>query len=332
MRLFKNFNALEESAVAQAAGLERARDKKSYSCPKCGNGLSGKKGDGIRQQLYDKRLIWHCYSCGAHMSNVDVFMAARGVKDVSEAARLIEFEMPLLKDTDWTPPTPTKEKPQAQKDCSRLYSWWRHELHAFVESQGGKWRGLTYKTLFEAGVGYNPKFKSVVIPYDKTTFLWRAVEGSNKRINKGGRRQLYMATPMKAGGDTFNFMCEGEVDALSLKQVLRDCLDTVGIAATGGIGSARRVVEELNAQFGDTADKPKIFWAGDNDSREATAGMIRALREAGYPSIAFYFADGNVKLDANDFLRDNGDDELLDFLIAVVDSQWRNLSTALSVG
>ena len=328
MRLFKNFNALEEASVAQAAGLQRARDGKSYSCPQCGNGLNGGKGDGIRQKNYKGRLTWHCYSCGAHMSNVDVFMAARGVKSMSEAAGLIETELPQLKETNWMPPPPTKEKPRVQKDCSRLYSWWRAELPAFVAAQGGKWRGLTYKTLFESGVGYNPKFNSVVIPYDMSTFLWRAVEGSARRINTGGRRQLYVASPMKAGGDSFNFMCEGEIDALSLKQVLGNCFNAVGIAASGGIGSTRRVVEELNARFGDAADKPKIFWAGDNDSREATDRMIRALREAGYPSTAFYFADGNVKLDANDFLRDKGDDELLEFLIAVVDSQWHNLTTA----
>lgn len=328
MRLFKNFNALDETAVAKAAGLERARDGKSYSCPQCGNGLKGGKGDGIRQKNFNGRLIWHCYSCGAHMSNVDVFMAARGVESMSEAAGLIEVEMPLLKETDWEPPPPTKEKPQAQKDCSRLYSWWRAELSKFVEAQGGTWRGLSYKTLFEAGVGYNPKFKSVVIPYDKTTFLWRSVESSDKRINTGGRRQLYIAAPMKAGGDSFNFMCEGEVDALSLKQALNSYLEFVGIAATGGIGSARRVVEELNAQFGDTADKPKIFWAGDNDSREATDEMIRALRRAGYPSVAFYFADGNVKADANDYLRIKGDLELLSFLLAVVANFECELSTS----
>ncbi|MBR0288669.1 MAG: hypothetical protein IJQ82_06800, partial [Selenomonadaceae bacterium] len=229
MRLFENFNALDETSVAQAAGLQRARDGKSYGCPVCGRGLSGSKHfDGIKQNTFNKRRNWACFSCQRNRTNVDVFMAARGVKDVSEAARLIEIEMPLLKDTDWTPPPPTKEKPQAQKDCSRLYSWWRHELHAFVESQGGKWRGLTYKTLFEAGVGYNTEYKSVVIPYDKTTFLWRSVEGSEKRINKGGRRQLYIASPMKAGGYSFNFMCEGEVDALSLKQALNSYLEFVG--------------------------------------------------------------------------------------------------------
>ena len=88
-------NSLPEAVIARRLGLSIARDGKSFFCPDCGNG-SGKTGDGIKQTKLKGKLMWHCYRCGGHWSNVDLVALVEGISpnDTSELAKKLEELFP----------------------------------------------------------------------------------------------------------------------------------------------------------------------------------------------------------------------------------------------
>ncbi|MBR4904446.1 MAG: hypothetical protein IKZ53_07220 [Selenomonadaceae bacterium] len=95
MNIFDEVNSLPEALVAQRLGLATARDGKSFLCPECGNG-SGNTGDGIKQSKLKGKLVWHCYRCGGHWSNVDLVALVEGIStsDTAELARRLEELFP----------------------------------------------------------------------------------------------------------------------------------------------------------------------------------------------------------------------------------------------
>ena len=98
MNIFDEVNSLPEAVIAQRLGLALARDGKSFLCPDCGNG-SGKSGDGIKQTKLKGKLVWHCYRCGGHWSNVDLVALVEGISpsETAELARRLEEIFPESK-------------------------------------------------------------------------------------------------------------------------------------------------------------------------------------------------------------------------------------------
>ncbi|MBQ3451993.1 MAG: toprim domain-containing protein, partial [Selenomonadaceae bacterium] len=86
---------LPEAVIARRLGLSTARDGKSFLCPDCGNG-SGKTGDGIKQTKLKGKLVWHCYRCGGHWSNVDLVALVEGISpsDTAELGKKLEELFP----------------------------------------------------------------------------------------------------------------------------------------------------------------------------------------------------------------------------------------------
>ncbi|MBQ3443277.1 MAG: hypothetical protein IJG33_08535 [Selenomonadaceae bacterium] len=87
LNIFDDVNSLPEAVIARRLGLSTARDGKSFLCPDCGNG-SGKTGDGIKQTKLKGKLVWHCYRCGGHWSNVDLVALVEGISP-SDTAKLV---------------------------------------------------------------------------------------------------------------------------------------------------------------------------------------------------------------------------------------------------
>ena len=98
MNIFDEINSLPEALIAHRLGLSSARDGKSFICPACGNG-SGKTGDGIKQTKLKGKLMWHCYRCGGHWSNVDLVALVEGIapSDTVELAKKLEELFPESK-------------------------------------------------------------------------------------------------------------------------------------------------------------------------------------------------------------------------------------------
>ena len=331
MKIFDEVNQLPEVEIAVAAGLQRTADGKRWVCT-CGH------GDGIRQEPYHGRLAWHCYSSyhegNQHMSNADLIAAAYGISDKAELARLLEAKFPEMKSAtsfflegkNSTEESARRSEPveaAGGRDFTRLYERARAALSPFLGSVGGDYRKLTIETLHEAQAGYNSGYHSMIFPYDASTYFWREVEGTRRGINKGGKRRLYYPSPaaqIKSGANTINFLTEGEIDALSVKQALSGHLGRIGIAATGSLNFAEKTIRELNTIFGNSLTKPRFIWLGDNDKeankRKIAADFVRKLNEAGYPTILVPFSeDYSRKVDANQFLQDYGDEALKDKLL-----------------
>ena len=95
MNIFDEVNSLNEAIIARRLGLTLARDGKSFLCPECGNG-SGKTGDGIKQSKLKGKLVWHCYRCGGHWSNVDLVALVEGLSpsDTTEIGKRLEELFP----------------------------------------------------------------------------------------------------------------------------------------------------------------------------------------------------------------------------------------------
>ena len=89
MTIFDEVNSLPEELIARRLGLSTARDGKSFICPACGNG-SGKTGDGIKQTKLKGKLVWHCYRCDGHWSNVDLVAQVEGIS-TSDSAELAKI-------------------------------------------------------------------------------------------------------------------------------------------------------------------------------------------------------------------------------------------------
>lgn len=95
MSIFDEVNSLPETVITRRLGLSTARDGKSFICPECGNG-SGKTGDGIKQTKLKGKLVWHCYRCDGHWSNVDLVAQVEGIStsDSAELAKKLEELFP----------------------------------------------------------------------------------------------------------------------------------------------------------------------------------------------------------------------------------------------
>ena len=210
-----------------------------------------------------------------------------------------------------------------RKDYSRMYEICRQALSSFLAAQGGTWRGLTNETLHEAGAGYNANYcgkRVMILPYDEGTFFWRAIEGSDKGVNVGGKRRLYEALPLKTGKGKLNFLTEGELDALTVKQSFSSFKENFGVVATGSISFTDMLIRELEGRYSAGDEKPRFVWLGDNDKRgfEGASKMVQALNEAGYPAVSVFFGtETGEKVDANKYLQENGTEALTRWLIEV---------------
>ena len=91
MNIFDLVNSDSEENIAKRLGLPLANDQKSYICPECGNG-SGDTGDGIKQSTWNGRLVWHCYRCGGHWSNVDLIALVKGI-ETTDTKELVKVNM-----------------------------------------------------------------------------------------------------------------------------------------------------------------------------------------------------------------------------------------------
>lgn len=377
MNIFETVNKLEFDRILNAVDLKKAKDGKSYICPECGNG-SGRKGDGIRPTMYHGLQIWHCYTCDMHATNSDLIGTAYGITDKAELARRLEELFPELVESNFflngtsskqsAEKVPSKEMPTAAEptkppkdyEASGFYSKCRKRLHGLLEKHGGKYRGLTEETLVEAGAGYADNFMSgqyLILPYDKNRWFARKIAGvddlPDKVYTKGAARQMYVASPLKAGitgtcstadGKTIetyaiNIATESELDTLTIKQVGGKYID--GVVALGGAGRVRGFVEELNAKFADADIKPLFLYAADNDlgGIKAAAEFVETMRAAGYPAESFFFADrvgqykdavGNLirevgKVDANSYLQEHGDAALFEFLVEQIELKGQSL-------
>ena len=412
MTIFDEVNSLPEELIARRLGLSTARDGKSFICPDCGNG-SGKTGDGIKQTKLKGKLVWHCYRCDGHWSNVDLVAQVEGIStsDSAELARKLEELFPeyrnetfLLSRENLATKSSENQRHfffsrdnshfsaaerQASKSASRgfgyrsegesqassdsrflasepvrtlepvlpknyaktFYPRYVETARKFLTERGGSYRGLTAETFEKYGVVVHPEFgvegqeklPTLIIPYDENHFVARAIDSNRRPTQHGQGAGLYEPVPISL--ECPNFIVEGELDALSVVQVV----GSLGISciATGGASKYRKVVSELEKRFGNVENKPSFLVMFDNDTAGKTNGLklVNELRMAGYPA-ELYFLENQMagmyqdvetgakhevkKEDANDLLQENPD-ELVRRLIEGIELKENKLREQFEV-
>ena len=266
-----------------------------------------------------------CTNGGLKIRNVSDFDSSAGARENSEASAMSEQK---------------KSAPISEpKNYAKFLKFCRGNVSEFLEKEGGSFRGLTAETFEKYGLGVHNEFgvdvdvkkvPALIIPYDDFHYAARKVievEGNKKVTQHGKDAGLY--EPLPINGEWLNFIVEGEIDALSIAQVLGR-YEMFGCVATGGKGKWEKVVPELEKRFGSASDKPMFVVAFDNEkeAKEDAENFVADLRKAGYPAEIFFFEDrmkgeytryspdGSEekytisKIDANDLLqkdeRDNG--------------------------
>ena len=196
MNIFNDVNSLPEALIAHRLALSIARDGKSFLCPDCGNG-SGKSGDGIKQTKLKGKLVWHCYRCGGHWSNVDLVALVEGISlsDTAELAKKLEELFPesskpflfsrgegfshfseaerqASKSASGAFGYRSEGESRASSDSPKLafeavppknygkmfYPRYREAARKFLAERGGSYRGLTAETFEKYGLVVHPEF------------------------------------------------------------------------------------------------------------------------------------------------------------------------------
>lgn len=352
MDIFDEINSWTADELLSQFRLSVARDGKSYVCPICKNG-TGDTGDGIKPRLNSKGQVkWHCFRCDKDYSNFDLAAATLGYdseRELTESARALKERLGYT-DTDkgnfFSSKAKQSSRPAAGSDSrsvvnvsekksasdkepknyAGLYKFCRenYDLKKFFDEQGGTWRGFTYEFAKSAGflyhaeymVGDGEKAPCVLIPYDDSLYFWREVGGDRRGVPSGAKRKLFKASPIIT--EQPNFIFEGELDALSARQAFgRAC--RIGFVATGSAGFVRMTVDELEKEFANVVQKPSFVVVFDNDESGRTNAekLVAALQAAGYPAESFFFkGQTSDKVDANDILRERGEDELAERLMS----------------
>ena len=315
MNIFDEIKRILPQALENAGVISRAR-KSGYICPVCGNG-TGKDGDGLTVKEYDWGYNYRCFGkCGANYTAVDLLKEYYGVKEMKEIAEKAaeQFHFSFNENKKIVEPMSKQVTESPQKDYSEFYQLAQNQLAEFIESQGGKFRGLSLEDFraVGAGIATETDLKSVgeniparrrclILPYSKHRFLMRSISDNPKvkRGNTGGKKtEIY--NPYGVNFEKPVFVVEGEIDAMSIHKA------GFPAVALGGAGEYKILIRNLESlKNANKAAVSVILMFDNNDGgtgqENATAAKIELL-ERGYKAVNFILSP-NEKYDVNEFLQ-----------------------------
>lgn len=303
--------------------LTLAEDKKSYICVGCGNGNHGGKGHGAKLNKEETRLL--CGVCGKGYSYIDVAAAYYGVdlsnfvEGVKEICKIEGVEMQNNSSADETVKT-EKNKQPAEK-FTRLTEA-QNNLPAFIESQGGFWRGLTLETLKRLNCGFLPdiyfpdaqkKLPAVIIPNDLNNVFCRAVDGGYYRnFSKTSTTTIYLPD-----SNQFDLIVvEGAINGASIFRAIWEVegkLPKFGILASGGTSGNKNVFAKIQ-ELKNSGKNIRVLIAYDNDSNSAGQNAAEKLYKMLKKNNVYPLTIDITKtadLDLNDVLQQEGGEFLL---------------------
>ena len=297
-----------------------------YCCIECKSG-TGKSGTGAVTIYHDHCT---CFSCKKTFRNADIAAHYLGLADCKgdnffKVAEFLANELNLnylacdetsttSKNSSVSKIKPnegvklTMEQPkqeQQQKDYTNFYQHAESQLKNFIESQGGKWRGLTYEDLKAVRAGFN-KFddgECIIFSYDKNTYFRRSITDSPKikMKNSGGKVQIYNPYNVLNSGLPI-FAVEGEIDALSIHKA------GFNAVALGGASQIDKFLNQLESEFSGKAEKPKLILMFDNNDngagQDAATELLSKLRGKKYLAVNVILSP-NLQYDSNEFLQED---------------------------
>ena len=343
------------------------KDKFGYVCPLCHSGDGGNHSNGIGDGAgtFDDHNRFFCHACqnvdnGGHkLSPIDLFAIARSLEKESfgvicqqmanEFGVTIDYEE-FENTRRHTRSKSTNKQPAKPINVAELeliradLNTSDEPLKNFVESCGGKWRGLPFEILHKHGVKlieqwtpptsraakkfatptprilipsgkdfYVARFCSNLDDYDGTT---RKFVEDTQKLNAGSPK-LFLSKPDVLDSDSPIFAVEGILDAISIE------LAGFGAVAINGRGNGNLLVDTL-------AEKKKktlviILLDADKQGREAAPKLYDVLINIGVPCVVRFLFDDVTKTDANDILIHDGVENLRGRLQAIVDNSLAEL-------
>lgn len=235
--------------------FQKDRKGTGYICPICGSG-SGKNGTGIRTK---DGVHYKCFACDFYGDIIDFIAKENGVENADFNTKLqtacnvlnIDFES-----------KPVKQKKETEKNFTQYFK----QCHDAV-NKTDYWakRGIGETTINKFNLGYDEKTSNVIIPINDKEFKARNTE-EKEYYNSKGTLSLYNERAIK---NNIIFICEGEIDALSIEELNRPAI------ALRGVSNASSFIELVRKQ---KEDKTLVLCL-DNDSKgkEATNKIIQTL-------------------------------------------------------
>ena len=304
--------------------LERARQKVngrySYICPSCGNG-SGSSGTGIALDPHSKTPRYKCFVCGLSEDVIGLWKIHTGIADDTEAFKGLYDYYSIEVDT----PTQTAKKDfseyqnqpkteqytdmsihtstETQEDKPNLMGYYRECQSHIAETDYPAQRGLSAEVVKRYMLGYDTGFsrgtggkiwKALIIPTGKNSFVARNTDSTAQktdRYRKSGASQLYNTKCLKTAQKSI-FICEGELDALSIVEVGGEAV------ALGSTANYSHLVKLLEAQK--PAQPLILALDNDEDGQKTTESLAKELERVQIP---FYRLNPyGDKKDANEAL------------------------------
>ena len=326
-------------AVLTAHGVLKNSPDGNFVCPACGNG-SGENGTGIQEHIESNGVVTsHCYKCGESFDNIKILATYYGLDVRSDFTEIIrrgagEF---LNMDIDFGGNSHNSDEVTfILKDIVES----QKNLSAFIDSQGGKWRGLLLDTLLHFRCGFLEKWthpKNIVA--GKNLYFSRRIivqtgsqnynaillnEDRNKFPKKSwklnaGNKKLFGLDLLPLNPELI-ILVEGEVDAMSIWQATEG---KVFVVAIGGISISKNCFADFLKFFGNVK-KPRILIIPDNDvaGRDNAQKLRDKFVNNYFPAVFKFLVDGTDKCDANDILQKDGNDKLAEIINNIIaDSQ-----------
>ena len=281
--------------------------KFGFKCIGCGNG-SGKKGTGATLSKDGTRLL--CGKCQKAFSYIDVACFHYGI-DLTNFAdgvqQLCKIESIPLDNFNSQFSTDADTLKQKQAADFFLHQF-NDNLKDFLNSQGGTWRGLDFRTLSFLHWKFCPNFKhcnnnftfpAILIPNDNGGLLARQVDGDAKsNLKPVGISTIFLPTNPK-----FILAVEGAINAASILQALGTNLDFAIIAANG-VGNKNLLINKILQLFPKKNIPVAIAFDNDDAGQNAASDVLKSLSEASFITCTINITQ-TPKIDLNDVLRQN---------------------------
>ena len=309
--------------------LERAKANANghatYVCPECGNG-SGSSGTGIVRDPNGDGNHYKCFKCGFYGDIFDLWGRLHRIASFKERAETLAKRygvsvggagVPQNQNQSRTEPHAQKsvyahkrvhtdtcvDEAELEADRKRNLAYYEECRKRIDQTDYPARRGLGAEVVKRFGLGYDPNYrgstggrawKALIIPTGDHSYIARNTDpnaNDKYRYRKVGPSQILNAQALQTA-DRPIFICEGELDALSIIEVGGEA---VGLGSTA---NAHKLVSLLEG----ARPTQTLVLALDNDEggRAATQRLEKELERLEIP---FYRCNPyGDKKDANDAL------------------------------
>lgn len=207
-----------------------------FICPVCNSG-GGKHGTGIKQTSDNLHFTCFANDCYSNADIIDILAVKDGLginagymDKFNNAVRY--FNIPVDDQNEYKKPTPTRKEAEKmnQEQSKTDYTEYYKRCNADVKkTEYWKTRGIADDTIKRFMLGYDEQHNAIVIPIDKYTYKTRRTDRKQFYNSKGGTMKLYNT---KALNNAVVYVCESEIDALSIEQLGKPAIAIRGTSNT----------------------------------------------------------------------------------------------------